>query len=109
MTNATAPAAFANQIVGTDVHPFEVVRAVSDKCLEIKRMGALLKDEWEANMIVGGFVGHVINNGGEWVITSSNDGPIIRIRRNIKGQWKDAHGNRYSLSDTPRAYYDFNY
>lgn len=110
MPNATAAApAFANRIRYSDTEPCEVVRVVSDKCLEIRDMDATLRADWKPDTVVGGFVGHTVNNGGEWAIASNPANRVIRIRLNKLGQWKDAHGNRYAIAAQPRRFYDFNF
>ncbi len=108
MTTATAPA-FANRISYSDTEPCEVVRVVSDKCMEIRDMDATLRAEWKPNTKAGGFMGHTVNNGGEWDIVSNASNEIIRIRLQKNGQWKDASGNRYKMADAPRRFYDFNF
>lgn len=41
---------FANRLGYSDVEPFEVVRVVSDKCLEIRGMEAELDPSWKPNI-----------------------------------------------------------
>jgi len=100
---------YANHYGYSDVTPYEVVRVVSDKTLEIREMDAVrdesVKLEWE----VGGFAGHCVNQREQkWIISSNPSNPVKRIRLGKKG-WKDAHGGRYGLSDEPSRFYDYNF
>lgn len=101
---------YANQIDYTDIHPFEIVRTVSAKCVEVRSMDAEMDPTWKPDVIVGGFSGHTVNNHTQrWTITSNLSAPVRRIRQHKDGQWRDSHGNRYRLSAEPRRFYDFNF
>lgn len=101
---------YANQIGYTDVTPYEVVRTVSPKCVEIREMGYELDPTWTPDVRIGGFVGHTVNNGSQrWIITSDDSASVIRIRQHKDGQWRDAYGSRYKLADEPMRHYDFNF
>ncbi len=103
-------ATFANHIGHSDVNPYEVIRHVTDKTVEIRKMNA--ERAFQPNIIPGGFAGHCTNNterDQQWNITSDESRPLIRIRLHKDGQWKDAHGNRYQLGDKPRKFYDYNF
>ena len=124
MTNATATATtlhtatctpenmvgkFMNQRGWTDVERYEIVKAVSDKTVVIRAMKAELDKNWMPEVSIGGFLGRVENNSEQrWVITSDTQAPEFRVRLGKKG-WKDAHGNLYTLSDSPRKFYDYNF
>lgn len=98
---------FANFIGWSDVEPYEIVRVISDKTIEIRAMDAdrTFKPEFE----VGGFSAHCTNNERqEWDITSNPDHDVIRARRQKDGSWKSRLG-RHDLSDSPRKHYDFNF
>jgi len=100
---------FANQIGYSDVTPYEVVRFVSDKTLEVRRMEAERDESVKLEWAVGGFAGHCINQRDQkWIITSNESNPTVRIRLGKKG-WKDAHGQRYDLNDKPIMFYDYNF
>ena len=43
-----------------------------------------------------------------WLIESDSEGAVRRIRLGKYG-WKDAHGNRYQLSEKPVKFYDYNF
>ena len=100
---------YANQFGYSDVSPNEIVRAVSAITLEIRAMRAERDPEWKPEIIPGGFAGHCVNQHEQrWIITSDLNAPVIRIRLGKKG-WKDRHGNRYNVSDSPRKFYDYNF
>lgn len=100
---------YANHYGWSDVNPFEVVRTVSEKTMEIRAMDAERSETWKPEFIPGGFSAHCTNNNDqEWDIKSNENNPIIRIRLGKKG-WKDAHGRKFGLSDQPRKHYDFNF
>lgn len=102
-------ATFANHIGYSDVTPYEVIRHVTDKTIEIRRMNA--ERNFQPNIIPGGFSGHCTNNtesAQEWIITPDESAPIIRIRLHKNGCWY-YKGGLYQLSDTPRKFYDYNF
>lgn len=101
---------YANAIGYSDITPFEIVRTVSDKCLEVREMNATIDPTWQAEWHAGGFAGHCANQGTQrWLISSDDTGRVVRIRRQKDGQWKSAHGERFRLSAEPVRFYDFNF
>ena len=114
---------FANHLGYSDINPYEVVRVVSDKCIEIRAMDAE-PIKWKKDIVQGGFSHHVKNQDEQkWDITSNEANPIVRIRLNkskretfnIKTgwtnllEWKNKYGDRYKLSDKPIKFYDYNF
>jgi hypothetical protein len=101
---------YANHIGYSDVDPFEVVKIISDKTVEIRAMEAERDDSVKLEFIPGGFSAHCANQSEQkWTIFSNKENPTIRIRLNKKDQWKDKFGRRFVLSDTPRKFYDYNF
>lgn len=102
---------FANQYGYTDITPYEVVRVVSDKTLEVRRMNCEKDESLELDFVVGGFSSICTNNSQQkWHITSDEDEKIIRIRYSkAKNVWRDKGGNKFQLSDTPSKFYDYNF
>ena len=102
---------YANHIGYSDVNPHEVVKVVSDKCLEIRAMNAeRLNPENKLGFIAGGFMGHCSNQSAqEWAITSDKTASTFRIRLRKDGKWFDKHGSRYKIEDAPRKFYDYNF
>lgn len=100
---------YANQYSYTDITPFEVIRAVSDKTLEIREMKTERDDSVKLEFHVGGFSAHCSNQRDqEWFINSDETAPVIRIRLGKNG-WKDAHGRRFKLDSEPVMFYDYNF
>jgi len=100
---------YANHIGYSDVSPFEIIRKVSDKTVEIRAMNAERDPNWKPDFVAGGFCGTVVNQRDQrWIISSSADAPAVRIRLGKQG-WKDANGRRFQLSDEPVKFYDYNF
>jgi hypothetical protein len=55
----------ANHSGWSDVHPYEIVRVVSPKTIEIRVMDAELDKNWKPEIIAGGFAGHCTNQGAQ--------------------------------------------
>ena len=100
---------YANHIGYSDVNPFEIVRKISEKTIEIRAMNADRDSSWKPDFVAGGFCGTVVNQRDQrWIISSNPDSPIVRIRLGKFG-WKDASGRRYQLSNEPVKFYDYNF
>jgi hypothetical protein len=101
---------YANNYGYSDVNPYEVVRVVSDKTIEIRRMDAVRANpENSLGFAPGGFFGHCSRQDEQkWIITPSDTAAVFRIRLGKRG-WKDRYGNRYNLSDKPVKFHDFNF
>lgn len=98
---------YANMSGYSDVKPFEIVRVVSDKTIEIREMDAE-KGEWKPEFIAGGFAGHCVNQDDQvWNFKSNETNPVIRARRNKNG-WKSSYGN-HILSTEPVKFHDYNF
>ena len=114
MTNQTAQQnanrQFANRIIGSDVEPCEVIREISERTLEVRRMDATLDPTWKPEFHVGGFCAHCSNQLTQrWTYSSDETSSTIRIRLNIKNEWRDANGNRYNVTCEPRKFHDYNF
>jgi len=100
---------YANLYSHTDIHPHEITRTVSPKCLEIRLMLSKMDLSIDLGFEAGGFFGHCANqNRQKWTITSDNSAPVFRIRLGSQG-WKAVNGERFQLSEKPRRFYDFNF
>ena len=98
---------FANMIGYSDVEPYEVVRVISDKTIEIRGMD--YQQDFKPEFEVGGFSAVCVNNYAQkWTYESNTSNPVIRIRLGKKG-WKDSWGRRFKLSDKPIKFYDYNF
>jgi len=100
---------YANQYGFSDVTPYEVVRKISDKTMEVRRMDSEKDESMKLDFHVGGFSAHCSNQRNQkWFITSNVNNPTKRIRLSKDG-WKDAHGGKFKLSDAPIRFYDYNF
>jgi hypothetical protein len=104
---------FATKNGWSDVDPYEVVRVVSEKTIEVRAMNAKLLNgsgsgESDAlKFFPGGFCGHT-SGEQRYEFSSNPEAAVIRIRLGKRG-WKDANGNRFSLTAEPFKHYDFNF
>jgi hypothetical protein len=107
-TTNTNEAAYANCYGYSDIIPYEIVRRVSDKTIEVREMKAEIDPTWKRDFIPGGFFGHTANNDSQkWMISSDETQPVIRIRKQKNGRW--GKNGRFSLSNEPVRFYDFNF
>ena len=101
---------FANHYGYSDVNPFEIIKTISDKTIEIRAMDCEKDPTWKPEWHVGGYCGHCSNQHEQkWFITSNEQNQVIRIRLNKNGVWKDKHGSKFYLSDKPVRFYDYNF
>lgn len=101
---------YCNKHLYSDIEPYEVVRIVSEKTVEVREMDYVqTKHPKEVNL--GGFAAHVADNDSqEYKYTSNEKYPVKRLRFSLsKNQWQDAFGNRYVMSDEPKKFYDYNF
>ena len=110
MSTTIAAPMYLNLHLHSDVHPFEVVRVISGKTLEIREMTATLDPSWTADRVPGGFAGHVRNNDSQrWIINSEPNNPTVRARLTKSGRWSVGGCDRYLTSDEPVYRYDLNF
>lgn len=88
-------AVYANQKLFSDTYPFEIVRKISDKTIEVREMKAVL--------IEGNY------DNQSWKYNSEENNPIIKLRLRKKGGWKDKKGIRYNLDVEPMRYHDYSF
>ena len=101
---------FANHYGYSDVNPYEVVKVISDKTIEVREMDAERDDSVKLEFHVGGFSAHCSNQRDQkWFITANDSNPVVRIRLGKSGVWKDKHGRKFDLSDKPVRFYDYNF
>jgi len=100
----------ATEHMYSDKRAWEIVRVVSRKTIEIRRVDS---DHHigDCKQVSGGFFGHVVDQHNQKVTYTSNpDNEVIRIRR-CKGsnsQWTHK-GVRFTLQTEPYAFHDFNF
>ena len=96
---------YCNRHLYTDIDPFEVVRVISPKCVEIRMMDAK-QTVFPTDFHPGGFSGHYADNRNqEYEYTSDMNSGVIRIRLGKNG-WGNG---RYIMSDQPVKFYDYNF
>jgi hypothetical protein len=106
--NLLQTAKFANLVLHSDTMPYEIVKVISAKCIELRPMKAE-KGVWHPEVHPGGFCAHVSNQHEQtWVITPDETAGTIRARLHKNGQWRSSWG-RHVLSAEPRKFYDFNF
>lgn len=97
-------------IAYSDINPYEVIKVVSEKCIEIREMKAEKNPNFKPVFVAGGFSAICLNQGNqEWIIEPDESRPVIRIRANKKLGWADKYGKKFILSDKPVKYYDYNF
>ena len=100
---------YASSAGWSDSEPYEIVRVISDKTIEIKAMDAKPLP-WKRDFHAGGFFGHTSNQRDQkWEITSIEDATPFRIRKSKHGQWKSRCGTRFNLGQQPYKFYDYNF
>ena len=101
---------YANHIGYSDVSPFEIVRRISEKTLEVREMDSIRSNpDDQLGFVAGGFFGHCSNQHDQkWTITPNNTRTTIRIRLGKRG-WKDKGGARFKLADKPIKFHDYNF
>jgi len=99
---------FANLQMFSDCKPFEIVRVVSDKTIEVRPMIAERDEDFAPEFVPGGFAGHCINQGEQtWIYRSAPEAEVVRMRLGKKG-WKSCYG-RHTLSQEPYKFHDYNF
>lgn len=100
---------YANYHGYTDVRPYEIVRVVSDKTIEIRHMKVDRDPNWKPEMQLGGFSAHCTNQYDQtWIINSDPTAAVIRIRKRKNGNWYSKYG-RHVIADKPINFYDYNF
>lgn len=102
-------AKYANLHGYSDIVPYEVVRVISEKTMEVRVMKATLGPNWKPEIVPGGFLGHCMNMDSQtYIYESEEQYGVIKIRKQKNGQWKSIFG-RHILSDRPIKFYDYNF
>jgi len=102
---------YANLHGYTDVNPYEVVRVVSDICVEVRAMSTK-QIKFPQDFHAGGFVGHFSDNrsGQEYEYSQNEENEVFKIRWSTANrQWQKGKYMRFSMSDKPYKFYDYNF
>jgi uncharacterized ParB-like nuclease family protein len=91
-------------------YPYEVVRRVTEKTLEVRAMKVLPDPAWKPEFIVGGFAGHCVNQSEQtWIYETDPGAPVKRVRLHKDGKWYFSGGGSGRLTEKPRYFYDYNF
>jgi len=101
---------YANLHLFSDVEPYEIVRIISDKTIELRSVTATLKPDWKPDMIPGGFAAHTANNHTqEYDYKTNPDAYVFKARlRKKDGRFHSARG-RHVVSEAPCKFHDYNF
>jgi len=98
---------YANHLGFTDIEPYEIVKVVSDKTLEIRPMKCTRN--FKPEFVRGGFSAICVNVGNqEWIIEPSEESPTFKIRQRKDGYFYKG-SMRFSIDTKPSKYYDYNF
>lgn len=101
---------YANHYSYSDITPYEVIKVVSDKTLEVRRMAYELLNKDDLIFHPGGFVANCSNQRDQkYSYSSDAENEVIRIRLRKDGCFYDKYGQKFRLNDKPIRYYDFNF
>ena len=100
---------YANHHGWSDVTPYEVIRVISDKTIEIREMKAERDPAYTPEFVPGGFSAVCTNQRDQtWIIESDDTAPVIRARLRKDGYFHSQRG-RHILNDKPVHFYDYNF
>lgn len=96
---------FINRYLHTDVHPYEVVKVISENCVEVREMDTN-QIVFPKQFHVGGFSAHCADNYNQaYEYISNPNRPTIRLRKGKNGWGK----GRFLMSEAPYKHYDYNF
>lgn len=100
----------ANHMAHTDVNPYEIVKVVSAKTIEVRAVDTEEDKSVKLNFVQGGF-SHICTNDRDqkWFYKSNPDNYVFRVRFSKNRGWVDRNGWRYNLSTAPHKFYDNNF
>ena len=104
---------YLNEMLYSDVNPYEVVEMITPNKWVIRELHTALKPEARKNIhesfCPGGFAGHVDNDCQEWDITVNEKNPLITVFRGRKNRYFKIGGMPMSMTLSPIKIYDFNF
>ena len=100
---------FANEMMFSDVRPYEVVEIKTSNKVMIRMMnGEMINGP--TLLGVGGFTAVFDNYSQKYEYHSNENYPVFAIRWSEKKQgWYSKHGQRFLMSDEPSKFYDYNF
>jgi len=102
---------YANHHAYTDIEPYEVVRIVSENCVEVRAMKTT-QTKFPQDVRPGGFAGHTVDNreGQDYKYESNPDATPFKIRwSEANRQWQKGAQVCFIMSDRPYKFYDYNF
>lgn len=104
---------YLNEILHSDVNPYEVVEMITPNKWVVRELDATLKPEARKNIqesfCPGGFVGHVDNDYQEWDIRVNEKNPLITVYRGKKNKYFKIGSMPMTMTLSPIKIYDFNF
>tara|TARA_R110000803_G_scaffold14701_1_gene40856 strand:+ start:43 stop:372 length:330 start_codon:yes stop_codon:yes gene_type:complete len=99
---------FANRAGYSDVEPFEIVKVVSEKTIDIRVMDTS-ENKTKMDFHVGGFSAHCSNQSEQkYDYASNSENKTIRARLRKDGYFHSAWG-RHFIAETPQKFHDYNF
>lgn len=110
MKTSFEQATHANYHSYSDVTPFEIVKKVSEKTIDVREMDYKALNSNNLDFHAGGFSAHCSNQYEQkYSYEANEENPIIRIRLHMDGHYYCKHGKRHTLSTQPVRFYDYNF
>lgn len=98
---------FANRCTEDgSILPFEVLEPVSPTEMIICEMDCTLRKGWKPIMLLGNCTNE---KEQQWDIEVDPEALMLRIRLTKFGEWKDAQGHTYVLSEIPVRFHRFSF
>jgi len=98
---------FANRCTEDgSILPFEILEPVSPTEMIICEMDCTLRKGWKPIMLLGNCTNE---QEQQWDIEVDPEALMLRIRLTKFGEWKDAQGHTYVLSEIPVRFHRFSF
>ena len=98
---------FANRCTEDgSILPFEILEPVSPTEMIICEMDCTLRKGWKPIMLLGNCTNE---KEQQWDIEVDPEALMLRIRLTKFGEWKDAQGHTYVLSEIPKRFHRFSF
>lgn len=103
-------ATHANHYSYSDITPYEIIKKVSAKTIDVRRMKATMINMDEMKFHTGGFSANCSNQNDQKYTFESDENEIVeRLRLNKDGVWCSKYGDKHRLNIKPIRFYDFNF
>ena len=99
---------YCNNHMYTDVQPYEIVKVISPKTIEVRQMDTVQTVK-PKHFVSGGFSAHCVDQDKQDYNYSSNESnKVIRARLQKDGYYKSIVGKHF-LSEQPFKFHDYNF